>query len=103
MIGIVDALGHLGYALLFGGIILIGRKWAVGWLLCLAGDLIWLGLGVEMGMTSIWSWQVAFLAMALYNWRRWRREGKVNPWTSWTSPRESSSSSTTAASAASGT
>ncbi len=103
MIDLTDAIGHLGYALIFAGTVMVGRKWTVGWLLYLVGDLVWLYLGVEMEMTSIVFWQVAFMAMVLWNWRAWRREGKLNAWTSWTLPRESSSSSTTSASAASGT
>ncbi len=99
----IDIIGHLGYFLLFSGVVLVGRKWPVGWLLYVTGDLVWLALGWKLGLTSIVLWQVAFLAMALWNWRSWRQEGKLNPWTSWTSLPASSGSSSTRASAASGT
>lgn len=67
----IDLIGHVGYVLLLLGSILIGHKHPTGWLLRLAGQLIWVGLGTAMGMSSIWVWGIAFVIIDYMNWRKW--------------------------------
>ncbi len=83
----IDAVGHVAYFLIFVGVLLVGRKLPSGWLLYIAGDLLWLYLGWEMHYTSIMLWQAIFLVQALYNWNLWRKD-KVNPWRDWTKEKE---------------
>lgn len=69
----IDALGHLGYVALLGGQLAISRRYAWGWALRVVGSLLWAGLGVAVGLTSIWIWSLAFVAVDLRGWLMWRR------------------------------
>ncbi len=70
----IDAFGHLAYFLLFMGTFLVGRKQTIGWVLYIVGDLIWLGIGWELRMSSIITWQAAFMILGIRNWYLWRSE-----------------------------
>jgi len=69
---VTDLLGHLGYVVLIVGLILIGRKHPTGWLVRIVGELIWVALGISMGMTSIWIWGLIFTAISYHHWRNWK-------------------------------
>lgn len=68
----IDLLGHLGYALVFAGGILLARKNRAGWLLRVAGGLVWTAIGITMGMSSIWVWGLLFLALDSKGYMSWR-------------------------------
>jgi hypothetical protein len=34
------------------------------------GELIWLTIGVRMGMSAIWAWGLIFLGIDLFGWIR---------------------------------
>lgn len=69
-----DALGHLGYLLIFAGTALIARERAAGWLLRLAGEAMWLLIGLfgNTGLASIWVWGIAGMLVDSYGFYRWR-------------------------------
>lgn len=70
----LDLIGHIGYALLFIGIILIGRKRIEGWIFRFIGEAIWIILGIKLGLTSIWMWGAVFLIVECYNYYRWKHD-----------------------------
>jgi hypothetical protein len=67
----LDLWGHVGYMLLFLGQVAVTRKKAWGFGLRWAGEVIWLTLGVQMGMSSIWVWGLFGLAVEAYGWWSW--------------------------------
>lgn len=67
----IDLWGHVGYAFIFLGTVFIAAKSLWGWAFRFVGELIWVGLGVALGLTSIWCWGVLFMcidSMAFVNW-----------------------------------
>ena len=70
----IDKCGHLGYALLLTGQLLVSRKKASGWLVRLIGESICIILGVEMGMTSIVVWGIVDMAVNTYGYISWNKE-----------------------------
>ncbi len=68
----IDLIGHIGYAVLVMGIILIGRRQTIGWLVRIVGEAIWIGVGVHIGMTSVWIWGIIFTMISFYHWRNWK-------------------------------
>ncbi len=76
MIGIdvwlLDVLGHIGYLCLALGMFLLARKVIWGWAARGTGEAIWLLIGVEIQMSSIWVWGVIFLIMEVYGYCLWK-------------------------------
>lgn len=70
-----DMAGHFAYALLVVGNWLIGSKNIWGFAFYIVANAIWLGIGVYIGMTSIWLWEIVFLALAVRNVLSWRKLG----------------------------
>jgi len=69
---VTDLLGHIGYVVLLVGLVLIGQRKTIGWPIKMVGELIWVGIGFVMGMTSIWLWGLSFTALSLVTWRKWK-------------------------------
>lgn len=74
MVSWPDALGHVGYAVIYLGQFLLARKSRWGWAARAAGTLLWLGIGWHLGLSSVWLWSVVGLWIDLRGWRAWRRE-----------------------------
>lgn len=72
MMGYVDILGHIAYASSTLGLFLIGKRKAVGWAFRIAGDCIWLYLGIVLHLSSIYVWEFIFITQALYFWVMWK-------------------------------
>ena len=70
---ITDLLGHVAYLFIFSGMWLLGKKNIWGWPLKAVGDVIWLVLGIQLGMSSIWMWEIGFLSAAAYGVYCWRK------------------------------
>jgi hypothetical protein len=68
----LDLTGHIAYALILSGQLLVARKIRNGWLLRIAGVLIWVILGFILGLSSIWLWSIFFLICDFYGWKRWK-------------------------------
>ena len=66
----VDVIGHCAYAILALGTALLGTWPRIGWTLRLVGSLTWAGLGIALGLSSIWFWEGIFVAVDLWGFRR---------------------------------
>lgn len=69
-----DAVGHLGYALILIGLVLIGQGSKAGWIFRFIGGLTWVVIGFAIGMTSIWVWGLVFATLDYYNYTKWNNE-----------------------------
>ncbi len=69
-----DLFGHMGYALILIGLVLVGRGSKVGWIFRLIGGMTWVVIGFAIGMTSIWIWGLIFAALDYYNYIKWHNE-----------------------------
>lgn len=72
----LDLLGHLAYAFLATGMLLMARMNIWGSLFRLIGELGWLYIGVEIGMSSIWGWGILFVCMEIYIFWSWARKSQ---------------------------
>jgi len=70
---ILDVLGHIGYMFLAFGMYLLARKNMFGWVCRGVGELVWLFIGIEMQMSSIWFWGFMFLALEIYGFLSWKK------------------------------
>jgi len=73
---VTDVLGHVFYALLVVGNWLIGNKKIWGFAFYFVANLGWLWIGWEIGMTSIWFWEIIFVALAARNFWKWRQDAQ---------------------------
>jgi hypothetical protein len=67
----LDLMGHVAYALVFGGVFLLAKEMQMGWALRFLGELGWIFIGLKLRMTSIWAWGVGFAildAMGYFMW-----------------------------------
>lgn len=71
-----DLLGHVGYASLTWGMILIARKNIWGWLFRAGGEILWIVIGLMLGLSSAWMWGTIFLFIEAYGFLKWRKEAK---------------------------
>ena len=74
----LDIAGHFGYAFIALGMFLIAQKSAWGFALRFTGEVIWLGVGLALGMSSIWTWGILFLFIDGYGFIKWRRENAAS-------------------------
>ena len=70
----IDLIGHVSYAVMLAGLVLIGRGSAAGWLLRFISELAWVVIGFVIGMTSIWVWGLVFASIDYYNYSKWKNE-----------------------------
>jgi len=70
----IDLFGHLSYAAVFVGLLLLSRQSNAGWLVKAAGDGGWVALGIVMGMSSIIIWGSFFVLLDLSGWLAWRQK-----------------------------
>jgi hypothetical protein len=68
----LDIAGHIFYVFLFGGQFLLAKKIRLGWVLRLIGELGWLGIGIKLGMSSVWFWGIFGIGMECYGFWSWR-------------------------------
>lgn len=70
----LDIFGHIFYAFLLVGMILLARKSKWGWACRFVGEFGWVIIGVIIGMSSIWSWGIVFMCIDFYGFMRWRKK-----------------------------
>lgn len=70
----VDLCGHVFYAFIFGGLVLLSKRNILGWPVRLVGEAGWLGIGIYLNLTSVWAWGAVFVAMDLYGFYTWRKQ-----------------------------
>lgn len=68
-----DLLGHVGYASLVFGTILVARKNHLGWPFRAFGELLWVIVGFLTGLTSAWIWGAVFICIDAHGFLKWRR------------------------------
>lgn len=61
-----DAVGHMGYAFVFAGMMLLANEYKIGWIFRVIGDIVWVTVGFMTGMTSLWTWGLAFVLIDLW-------------------------------------
>jgi hypothetical protein len=69
-----DILGHIGYAILTVGMILIAHKKLSGWAFRAAGETLWIFVGFAIGISSMWTWGIFFLGLEFYGYRTWKKK-----------------------------
>lgn len=69
----IDLWGHVGYLFIFVGLVMIGVKNHNGWLFRLTGEGIWVILGYEMGISSLWTWGLLFMGIDVAAYMLWRK------------------------------
>jgi len=69
----LDIFGHVGYVFIAVGLLLLGREYKSGWLFRLVGELIWVLIGIEMHMSSIYIWSSIFMGLDILGYMRWRK------------------------------
>lgn len=69
-----DYFGHWFYFFLLLGMWLIGLKDYRGWAFRFIGEIGWIGIGMFLGLSSVWMWGFVFLAVDIYNYRKWQLE-----------------------------
>jgi hypothetical protein len=67
-----DLLGHLSYVFICSGVVLLGHKNRLGWILRAIGAVGWIIVGFQVGMSSIWAWSIVFLIMDMSNYFKWK-------------------------------
>lgn len=78
-IGLIDLIGHVGYACLCGGTWALARGHRVGWIARLAGEVIWMLLGIALGMSSVILWGMVGTGVDGYGLiRNWKRQAKLD-------------------------
>jgi len=68
----IDLIGHVAYVLIFIGMILLTKKDWIGWVFRFFGEAMWVGIGLYLGMTSIWVWGLIFMGIDAYAITRWK-------------------------------
>jgi hypothetical protein len=72
----LDFFGHWFYFFIAVGMWFLHAKDKRGWLIRLAGELGWVGLGLAMGMSSIVFWGLVFMYIDLKGYSTWLEEEK---------------------------
>ena len=75
---ILDMLGHVGYLFLATGMWLLTKKNIFGWACRAFGEALWLFIGIEMGMSSIWFWGIVFLFIEAKGYRSWKMHEAIS-------------------------
>ena len=70
----VDFFGHWFYFFLFMGMLLLQAKDYRGWAFRFAGEVGWIGIGLVIGMSSVWLWGFAFLVVDVLGYFKWQKE-----------------------------
>ena len=70
----IDILGHLFYAFIFLGLLLLNTKNKWGWICRIIGEIGWLCLGFELELTSLVFWGVLFVLLDIRGFIKWHKE-----------------------------
>jgi len=74
MMDVIDIAGHFGYFLIFIGLVMISMKERIGWIFRLLGELLWVAIGISIGMSALWVWGLVFIIVDLVAWKVWADE-----------------------------
>ena len=70
---IPDLIGHFGYILLALGTFLLGKNRKTGWLFRIIGEILWIGIGLHINMTSIVLWGFIFIYLDIKGYITWQK------------------------------
>lgn len=79
----VDFFGFCFYGFIFAGMWFLKHKCSIGWIYRLVGEVGWFGLGVYLGLPSIWVCSLVFAWLDYQGFFHWEQEDKSesNAWT----------------------
>ena len=72
----IDMLGHIGYLSIAVGMYLVTLKNSWGFAFRFFGEVVWLVIGLLLGMSSLLIWGVIFMGIDIYGFVKWRRENE---------------------------
>ena len=70
----LDFFGHVGYGFIALGLWQLTRKRRIGWLFRLIGEVIWVMIGWQMGMSSIYLWGLGFMLLDIIGFSKWETD-----------------------------
>ena len=68
----IDGMGHVGYLYIALGMGLLSNRLKSGWVFRFIGEAIWVGLGITLGLSSIWIWGTIFCVIDIRGYLKWR-------------------------------
>jgi hypothetical protein len=66
-------LGWAGNLLILIALVCIGRKWPIGWLFSVLGNIVWCWYAITLSMYDILAVDGLCVIMAAYNWWAWSK------------------------------
>lgn len=72
----IDMIGWIGTIFYIIGILLIARKNIKGWYFALVGNLIYIGIGILIPMTSIIAINIIATGTSIYGIIKWKEDEK---------------------------
>lgn len=69
----IDLLGHLFYVFVFSGMLFLRANKKIGWILRLIGEVGWIGIGIKLGLTSVWVWGILFAVVDVLAYLKWNQ------------------------------
>ena len=65
--------GWIANVLQITGLLLLGKKQAIGWLFGIAAEVLWIIRASDKGMPDLMFISLVYIAVASFNWIKWRR------------------------------
>jgi len=66
-------IGWIANVLQITGLVLLGKKHAIGWLFGIAAEVLWICRASDKGMPDLVFISVVYIGVASYNWIKWGR------------------------------
>jgi nicotinamide riboside transporter PnuC len=66
-------LGWIGNMFIVLAMLCLGRKWTVGWVFSVLGNIVWCWYAITLNMYDILAVDVFCTIMAAYNWWTWKK------------------------------
>lgn len=66
-------IGWIANVLQITGLVLLGKKQAIGWLFGIAAEVLWIFRASDKGMPDLIFISVLYIGVASYNWIKWGR------------------------------
>jgi len=65
--------GWIANVLQITGLLLLGKKQAIGWLFGIAAEVLWIIRARDKGIPDLMFISLVYIAVASFNWIKWRR------------------------------
>jgi hypothetical protein len=66
-------LGWIGNIFILIAVICLGRKWTIGWIFSVLGNIVWCWYAITLDMYDILAVDGLCVIMAAYNWWAWSK------------------------------